>query len=110
MYAKDRITIIDRREMLRVKLKNLADEARLIRREERRTHGTLRDELYLHRINIVRSAARETLLAYGFIKGLTLAQMEPTRRTEPNWDNVKKMLKKYGPSDLLMPELAKKAA
>lgn len=110
MYSKDRTTIIDRREMLRVKLKNLADEARLIRREEQRTHGQLREELYLHRIGVVRQASRETLLAYGFIKGLTLEQMEPTRHSEPNWDNVKKMLKKYGPLNMLMPELAKKAA
>lgn len=110
MYAKDRTTIIDRREMLRVKLKNLADEARLIRREESKTHGALREELRGHRRGIVRSEARCTLLAYGFIKGLTLEQMEPKRDSEPNWDKVRAMLKKYGPVGMLEPEVMKKAA
>jgi hypothetical protein len=116
MYAKDRSTIVDRREMLRVKLKSLAEEAKIIRREEHRTHGALRDELHTHRVLQVRSAARATHLAYGFIKGRTLAQMEPTRRPVPDyiesllWADVRKMLKKYGPFGMLEPEVMKKAA
>lgn len=35
MYGKDRTTITDRREMLRVKLKSLGEEARIIRLEEK---------------------------------------------------------------------------
>lgn len=91
--------LIDRREMLRIKLKSLAAEARIIRKEEQRTHGALRQELYLHRIGIVRQAARDTHIAYGLIKGRTLDQIEPKRHSEPNWDNIEKMLKKYGPKE-----------
>lgn len=90
--------IIDRREMLRVKLKSLAEEARIIRREEKRSHGALREELYLHRINKVRRASRETHIAYALIKGRTIDQIEPKRYSEPNWDAINKMLTTYGPA------------
>lgn len=121
MYAKDRTTIIDRREMLRVKLKSLAEEARIIRREESRSWGQLRDELHRHRVNEVRSEARATHLAYGFIRGLTLEQMEPTRTQNLKYshgermekalfERVRKMLQKYGPKGMLEPEAMKMAA
>jgi hypothetical protein len=99
MYDKDRKTIVDRREMLRVKIKSLAEEAKIIRKEEQRTKGNLRTELHLHRTWDVRRAARETHIAYGLIKGRTLEQIEPNRKTEVNWDAVNRMLKKYGPKD-----------
>lgn len=105
MYRDNKI--VDRREMLRVKLKSLAAEARIIRREERRARGELREELYLHRINDVRRAARSTLLAYGLIRGRTLDQMEPKRYSEPDWDAIGKMLKKYGPDEeIVLPKAA----
>lgn len=110
MYAKDKITIVDRREMLRVKLKSLAAEAKIIRREETRTHSGLRAELWLHRVSIVRSEARCTHLAYGFIRGRTLEQMEPKSDSPPDWERVRKMLKKYGPAGMLEPEVLRKAA
>lgn len=87
----------DRREMLRVKLKSLAEEARIIRKEEQRTSGVLRQELYLHRIGVVRCAARNTHIAYGLIRGRTIEQMEPTRQSEPDWDAINRMVEKYGP-------------
>jgi hypothetical protein len=99
MYAEDRTTIIDRREMLRVKLKSLAAEARIIRHEELRSKGTIRTELHRHRIDVVRTVARETHIAYGLIRGRTMNQMEPTRKSEPDWDAVAKMLKRYGPAN-----------
>lgn len=97
MYAKDKTLLIDRREMLRVKLKSLAEEARIIRREERRAWGVLRDELHQHRVRQVRSEARHTHLAYGFLRGKTYQQIEPSGSyTLPDWNSVAAMLKKYG--------------
>jgi len=105
--------IKDRREMLRVKVKSLAAEAKIIRREEKRMRGgALRDELALHRRGVVRSEARHTHLAYGFIRGRTLQQIEG--RTE--WpafvsrERVQAMLKKYGPAGLAEPAEMRKAA
>jgi hypothetical protein len=110
MYAKDKAVILDRREMLRVKLKSLAAEAKIIRREEKRTFGVIRDELWKHRITVVRSEARCTHLAYGFIKGHTLEQMEQKSDTPPDWGKVRAMLKKYGPIGMLEPEVMRQAA
>lgn len=106
MYSKDQATVVDRREMLRVKLINLMQEARLIRREETRTHGELRNELREHRVGIVRQAARETHLAYGFIRGRTYAQMEANceKAKAPDWAAVRKMIGKYGPRNFVYPE------
>ncbi len=97
MYAKDKTTIIDRREFLRVKLKNLAQEAALIRREEKKSWGALRTEMWRHRIGVVRWEARHTHLAYGFIRGLTIEMMEPPGSEPYDEAKVKAMVKKYGP-------------
>lgn len=96
MYDKEGKTIVDRREMLRVKLKSLAEEAKIIRKEERRTHGRLRDELHLHRVGIVRHEARHSHIAYGFIRGRTIEQMEPTSKTPFSKEHVERLVKKYG--------------
>ena len=118
MYNQDRSAIIDRRAMLRVKIKSLAAEALLIRREERsekkacaqlRAHlgvkeleygaTTLLEELRHHRVTVVRPACRLAHLAYGLIRGRTLEQME--NKSPPLTDlqkkQVKDMLRKYGP-------------
>lgn len=97
MYAKDKETIIDRREMLRVKVKSLTAEARIIRVEERKTFGALRNELHIHRTLHLRSEARATHIAYGLIRGRTMEQMEPKSYTKPDQDRIGAMVKKYGP-------------
>ena len=56
----------DSRVMLKIKLKSLAAEAKMIRREELlRIGGWLRTSLRAHRIGTVRWHARTTHLAYG---------------------------------------------
>lgn len=145
MHAKgNKHQIIDRREMLRVKAKSLAAEARIIRREETRALGRkyrkvtdstgkertqhfggeynpLYHELRLHRLSL-RAEARATHLAYGFIRGLTLEQMEPKRYMglprylvtmydERLMKRVAEMVKKYGPPGMkLMFDAERKAA
>jgi len=89
--------IKDRRKMLKVKLKSLAAESRIIRLEELRSRGSLRDELCVHRRTIVRSESRHTGLAYGFIRGRSYSQLEPTAKRDPDWKRVEKMIKQYGP-------------
>ena len=101
MYDQDK-KIVDRREMLRVKLKSLAEEARIIRREEQRTFGALREELHRHRVDIVRKVARDTHVAYGLIRGKTIDQIEPGRKSEPDWTAVEKMVQKYGPKQAVV--------
>ena len=123
VYTKDLTSVVDRREMLRVKIKSLAEEARIIRKEEKRvlfrkprtfrgrtvwagTSGPLHIELWYHRVTDVRWHARAAHLAYGLIRGLTRDQMEPKRRplendTDKQADKllmveVDRLVKKYG--------------
>lgn len=90
---------------LKVKIKSLAEEARIIRKEERKTVGRLRAALLEHRVIDVRREARATQLAYGFLRGRSYRQLEnkcrsehpPFDRAGPNWSRVEKMILKYGP-------------
>lgn len=98
MYHRETKDLVDKREMLRIKVKSLAEEARIIRREEQRTWGLLRAELHNHRVVQVRRAARSAYIAYGLIKGRTMAEMEGSRMpfNVPDWPGIYKMVMRYG--------------
>ena len=92
---------MDKNPYLRVKLKSLAEEARIIRVEERRAikhqNYSLQASLRWHRIDTVRKAARETLLAYQYLRGFAYKQVEKEGSIEPNWKSVLSMIQRYGP-------------
>lgn len=134
MYKADqgKTHIVDRREMVRVKIKSLAVEARQIRMEELRLSqherrlndkaraggavnpsqfpygNQLREELYRHRLDTVRYESRHAHLAYGFIRGLRYEQMEASCSVSPNWDRVRQLIKKYGPANFVEPDCMSK--
>lgn len=56
---------------LKVKIKSLAEEAKIIRTEEKKLPGpsAKRMELHEHRVGKVRHCARYALLAYGYLRG-----------------------------------------
>jgi len=85
---------------LRVKIKSLAEEAGLIRLEERRAKrrgsSRLLHSLQEHRRGVVRAEARASLLAYGFLRGRPYWAVEATRGSEPDWDYVGKLVRKFG--------------
>lgn len=88
---------MDERICLKIKIKSLAAEAKIIRKEEKRAKSqSIRESLYRHRIDVVRYEARHTNIAYGFLRGRTYAQIEANPKTPPNWDKVRKMVEKYG--------------
>jgi hypothetical protein len=88
---------MDLRVCLRVKVKSLAAEAKIIRKEEKRVKSqSIRESLYRHRIDVVRYEARHTNIAYGFLRGRTYAEIENKPRTAPNWDKIRRMIEKYG--------------
>ena len=92
----------DRRLFLKIKLKSLAAEARIIRREESRVPPRqrgprgLHSQLHLHRTGNVRSEARHTLLAYGFLRGVPRHRIEAAPAVSPDWPRVEAMVRKYG--------------
>lgn len=104
---------------LKVKYLTLTQEARIIKRlEKKRKVGPMRTSLHQHRTEDVRSEARSTHLARGFIKGTSYAEMElPLRpanqghiatknmtRSAPNWARIEQLIKKYGVSYFDSPE------
>lgn len=87
---------------LKVKIKSLAAEAKIIRREEKRYPGghAVRIGLYLHRIHEVRDESRSAHLAYGFLKGRTYSQIEQGARKTPDWSRIERLIHKYGEGDM----------
>ena len=145
--------LLDRREMLRVKVKSLAAESKMIRREEikakrsgkarvmshmdamqklfpervaamtdmvgealtaeqkAKVYQLLRQErkkkrgmgkfalfteLHQHRVIEVRRHARHASLAYGLLKGRRYEQMEQKCEQLPDWDEVARLIQKFG--------------
>lgn len=101
--------IMDKRMYLKVKIKSLAEEARIIRSEERKLRqrrirkGKLTDKeqfiydgLRAHRQYDVRTEARATQLAYAFLNGKVYEDVEPHTNSTPRWDRVQKMVERYG--------------
>ena len=91
-----------RNPFLRVKLKSLAAEARIIRKEELRFrfNPSIHDSLYLHRVKDVRREARVTLLAYQYLRGIPYKAVESLSHTAPDWSRVERLVKKYGHTEL----------
>lgn len=85
---------------LKIKIKSLAAEARIIRHEENKWPGAsdVRTGLHLHRVNEVRREARVALLAYGFIRGRTYQQIESNTCPwiAPDWTRVAVLASRYG--------------
>jgi hypothetical protein len=99
------ITINDERHLLKVKIKHLAAEARIIREEEAKASGMKKWHLQNHRKTTVRTAARQTHLAYAIIRGKTLERTASKYGTKLSpiyqfFDEtaVAKMVTKYGDS------------
>jgi hypothetical protein len=58
---------------------------------------------------VVRAAARNTLLAYGFLRGRPYRQIEPSCATPPGWKEVERMVRDYGvPRDPALPSAAER--
>ncbi len=99
-------------KMLKVKIKSLAAEARIIRTEERRAlsgrkpDGRLYGELRDHRRRDVRKEQRASLLAYAFLRGKPLSACEPKSDTPPDWGRVLSIALKFGPPIPVWPKAA----
>jgi len=61
---------------LKVKIKSLAEESRIIRNEERKSSIDLAGALHQHRTQDVRNETRAALLAYGYLRGRELKTIE----------------------------------
>lgn len=88
---------MDERTYLKVKIKSLAEEARIIRKETKRARAiSIKNGLALHRKGVVRHEARHTHLAYCFLRGREYREIEHKAHEAPDWAKVRKMIEKYG--------------
>ncbi len=86
---------------LKIKIKSLAAEARIIRKEEGKLHGMRKWGLQHHRTTVVRDAARRTLVAYQYLRGRDW-ESSASRDVvvqKRDWPAIEKMIKKYGKPD-----------
>jgi hypothetical protein len=85
-------------KMLKVKIKSLADEARIIRLEEKRAgkDNDLRTLLHEHRVRDVRKEQQSALLAYAYLRHTPYAAVEAKCDTPPDWERVRKLVEKFG--------------
>lgn len=52
-----------------------------------------------HRKNVVRKEARDTHIAYCFLRGRAFEDIERTRYTNPDWKNIERMVLTFGEVD-----------
>lgn len=52
-----------------------------------------------HRKNVVRKEARDTHIALHFLKGKPYDSVEEFAHSQPNWDNIERMVLKYSDKD-----------
>lgn len=103
------------KSFLKIKIKSLAAEARIIRFEEQRFKGYRRRAaerqlpaetidaidaervgLWRHRTYDVRDEARAALAAYGFLRNLPYVRIEGDSASRPPLDRVAYLVAKYG--------------
>ena len=86
---------------LKIKLKSLAEEQRIIRFEEKKCWAPdERDRLHNHRIHDVRPEIRSAHIAYGLLRGKKLDEIEtrPKKKPyrEPDWQRIDSLTRKFG--------------
>lgn len=87
----------NRIKQLKVKIKSLAAEARIIRLETHRTNDIVtKNDLATHRTGIVREEARYSQLAYAFLRGRSYASIEAKTEKELDLARVRKLVERFG--------------
>jgi hypothetical protein len=81
---------------LRVNLKSLIAESRIIRLETRRCGIQYKDRLHLHRVGKLRFELRHACLALCYLRGRKYKQAEPKSFTSPNVEAIQAKLKRHG--------------
>lgn len=82
MYSFDeKIAAIHR---IRVNIKSLTEEARIIRRETQRCGKEYKDMLHLHRTGRLREEARYALLTLAFLRGRKYKEVEQKCKVQPD--------------------------
>jgi len=86
-----------RKTHLKVKIKSLAAESKIIRLEELRSQDRqLKNSLYFHRVNAVRSESRTSQLAYAFLRGREYGDVEQKCSVAPDFVKIQSLVERFG--------------
>lgn len=92
---------------LKIKIKYLTAESKIIRHEEGKAlktdkpndngYNSKYESLRQHRKGVVGVESRHSLLAYGFLRGIPYQKMEPSIKegNDPNWAKVERNAKRF---------------
>ena len=87
----------NRIKQLKVKIKSLAAESKIIRLETHRTKDIVtKNDLAIHRTGVVREEARYSQLAYAFLRGRSYASIEAKTEKELDLARVRKLVERFG--------------
>lgn len=121
---------------LKIKICSLAEEAKIIKREEHRWWKlTGKKEIYgkdpneylftkslfkkdhplvfglrEHRIHVVRTECRSANIAYGYMRGRAYKQIEHKCYEQPNWERIATIIRDFSGSKYLSADQRKKLA
>jgi hypothetical protein len=84
---------------LKIKVRSIADEAKSIRQEAKKTSGEVKWGLNHHRTTVVRDHARHNLLAYGILRGVPYRAMEQKCHERPKFSRVETIAKRFGATE-----------
>jgi len=81
---------------LRVNIKSLANEAKVIRNEIKKCRdNNIKNALHLHKIWTVKAEARSTQLALAAIRGVPYSVVETNPKTRPDWCRIRKKVEHH---------------
>lgn len=83
---------------LKVKIKSLAEESKIIRKEEKKTTFATRNWLHEHRVLNVRQESRASFIAYAFLRNKPIKSVEkyPSQIPIITLGRAEKLARKYG--------------
>ncbi|MFA5024226.1 MAG: hypothetical protein WC523_04680 [Patescibacteria group bacterium] len=95
---------------LRIKIKSLAAEAAIIRKEANKTNGMIKWGLNYHRTTVVREHARLNQLVYGLLRRVPYKAMETKCYKAPDFKKILELAARFGENDKAYMELWEKEA
>lgn len=96
-----------RKTQLKIKIKSLGEEAKIIKQEEAKWKATpflvnnekvthpLFFSLQEHRLLVVRTECRASNIAYGYLRGRAYREIENKCHEQPNWGRVEAIILKF---------------
>ena len=89
---------------LKVKIKSLSEESKIIRLEEKKSRDELQNRLHYHRTQDVRNESRAAQIAYAYLRGKDLKVIEKPKKTfdctrYQCYTRASKIVKKFGTED-----------